>query len=457
MKDMTKGSPTRLILAFSLPILIGSLLQMTYSIADTRIVGTYLGDEALAAVGATTVLSFLFNGFFTGIANGFAIMTAQKFGAKDRKNVKASFAAALVMGLALAVLFVGITLLLLDPILNFLNVPAELYETAAGYIRIVLAGMVITMLYNVLIASARAIGDSITPLLTLTLSVLLNIIGDIVLLRYFHTGVWGAAAATVGAQAVTIVICAVYMLQKYDLFRITGEDIRDCNRGMLRFMLSTGLSMGCMNSLIGVGSLILQTAVNDLGSSYIVAQSTARKITEVLMSVFVSVGIAMATYCGQNFGARKYTRIRKGIRTGYWITCSWCIAVLLIVYTSAAWMVQAVTGSDDTVMIEAAVKYLRMDTILYVLVAVIFVQRNALQGVGDRITPLISSGIEMAGKIILTYTLVPAWGYDGVIWVEPIVWVVMILPLMKKMRDWNRRIDRKIRLGHESEASAQEE
>ncbi len=451
MKDMTKGSPARLILAFSIPILIGSLLQRTYSIVDTRIVGTYLGDEALAAVGATTVLNSLFNGFFTGIANGFAIMTAQKFGGKDYKNVKSSFAAALLMGFILSVLLIGLTLIFLDPILNFLNVPADLYDLAAGYIRIVLAGMIITMLYNVLIASARAIGDSVTPLLTLTLSVLLNILGDILLLGYFHTGVWGAAAATVGAQAVTIVICAVYLVQKYEVFRIGPEDIRSCNKGMARFMLGTGLSMGFMNSLIGIGSLVLQTAVNDLGNSYIVAQSVARKITEILMSVFSSVGIAMATYCGQNFGARKYSRIRKGIRTGYVLTCSWCLAVLLIVYTTAEWMVRAITGSSDPVMIEAAVKYLRIDTILYVLVAVIFVQRNSLQGVGDRITPLVSSGIEMAGKVILTFTLVPAFGYDGVIWVEPIVWIVMILPLMKSMRDWNRRIDRKIRLGHEAE------
>ncbi len=455
MKDMTKGPAARLILAFSLPILIGSLLQRTYSIVDTRIVGTYLGDDALAAVGATTVLNSLFNGFFTGIANGFAIMTAQRFGGKDFKNVKSSFAAALIMGAVLSVLLIGLTLLFLNPILEFLNVPADLYQDAAGYIRIVLAGMVITMLYNVLIASARAIGDSVTPLLTLTLSVLLNILGDLLLLGYFHTGVEGAAWATVLAQAVTIVICAVYLMQRYELFRIGPEDIRNCSGKMARFMLATGLSMGFMNSLIGIGSLILQTAVNDLGNSYIVAQSVARKITEILMSVFSSVGIAMATYCGQNYGAKQYARIRKGVRTGYAITCSWCLAVLLIVYTLAPVLVQGITGSSDPVMIEAAVKYLRIDSLLYVLVAVIFVQRNSLQGVGDRITPLISSGIEMVGKIILTFTLVPVFGYDGVIWVEPIVWIVMILPLIRSMRDLNRRLDRKIRLGHDAENGAE--
>lgn len=446
---MTKGSPAKLILTFSIPILLGSLLQMTYSIADTRIVGTYLGDEALAAVGATTALSSLVNGFLIGAANGFAIMIAQRCGAKDKKGVKASFAAALGLGLMMAVILIGITQLFLNPILHFLNVPESLYPVSSGYIRIVLAGMLITTIYNVLLASARAIGDSITPLLTLALSVLLNIIGDIVLLRYFHMGVRGAAIATVGAQAITIVICMIYLLQRYEVFRVGKEDFRNCTKGMIRMMIATGVSMGLMNSLIGLGSLILQTAVNDLGNAYIVAQSVARKITEVLMAVFVAVGHTMATYCGQNYGAKKYSRIRKGILAGYAITCSWCLAVLVIVYTSVSWMVQIITGSTDPVMVAAASKYLRMDSILYVLVAVIFVLRNSLQGIGDRITPLISSGIEMLGKVILTFTLVPALHYDGVIWVEPIVWVVMIIPLIKRMRDWNRRIDRKIRLGQE--------
>lgn len=218
---------------------------------------------------------------------------------------------------------------------------------------------------------------------------------------------------------------------------------------MMRSMLATGLSMGFMNSMIGIGSLILQTAVNTLGASYIVAQSVARKITEVLMAVFVAVGNTMAVYCGQNYGAGKFSRIRMGINAGYAITCSWCIGVLVIVYSSAALLVQLITGSTDPVMIDAAARYLRMDTILYVLVAIIFVLRNSLQGIGDRITPLVSSGIEMVGKIILTYTLVPAFLYEGVIWVEPIVWIVMILPLIRSMREWNRRIDRKIRLGKE--------
>ena len=199
-------------------------------------------------------------------------------------------------------------------------------------------------------------------------------------------------------------------------------------------MIATGLSMGLMSSLINIGSLILQTAINQLGSSYIVAQTAARKITEALMSVFVAMGQTLATYCGQNYGAGDYRRIKKGMHFGYILTCSWCIAVFGIVCLFSPSMIRMITGSNDMVMIQAAAKYLRIDCILYVLVAVIFVQRNSLQGIGDRITPLISSGIEMAGKIFLTYTLVPLLGYLGVILVEPIVWIIMIIPLIIKMR-----------------------
>jgi Na+-driven multidrug efflux pump len=207
---------------------------------------------------------------------------------------------------------------------------------------------------------------------------------------------------------------------------------------MMVTMMKTGLSMALMSCLISIGSFVLQTAINGLGNSYIVAQSAARRITEILMSVFVAIGHTMATYCSQNLGADRWDRIHEGMKAGYWITCLWCVLVLVIVYTLAPTLICMITGSSDLVMIHAATQYLRIDSILYVLVAVIFVQRNSMQGIGDTVTPLISSGIEMAGKIILAFTLVPALGYFGVILVEPIVWIVMIIPLILKVRTWER-------------------
>lgn len=438
MKDMTVGSPMRILIQFAIPILLGNLLQLTYTLIDTRIIGMFLGDHALAAVGATTQLSMLFIGFFIGLTNGFSIMTARNFGLKNYEKVRESFILSLLMGIGLVIFIVAVTLLFLDDILVFINVSGDLMADAGAYVRIIIAGMIVTMIYNVFLSSARAIGDSLTPLLTLCVSVCLNIVGDYLMIGVFHTGVWGAAAATVFAQGITLAVCAVYIFKKYHFFRVRKSDFKDMDVYMARSMLTSGLSMGLMSSLITIGSLILQTGINGLGNSYIVAQSVARQITNVLMSVFVAVGNAMATYCSQNYGAGNVERVRQGMKAGYLITCSWCVFVLVIVYSAAPLLIRIITGSSDAVMIDAASWYLRIDSILYILVAVIFVQRNSLQGVGDKITPLISSGIEMAGKVILTYTLVPVMGYFGVILVEPIVWIIMIVPLIIKVRKWEK-------------------
>ena len=438
MNDMTIGSPIKIITKFTIPILLGNLLQLAYNVIDMRLVGSFLGDRSLAAVGATAVMYTLFVGFFMGVANGFAVTTARYFGSKNMEKVHVAFVSSIVMGVVLSAGVSLLCLIFLSPIMQFLNVPENIFSESAGYIRIIIAGLVITMIYNVLLASARAIGDSITPLLTLFVSVGLNIFGDILFLGVLHTGVWGAAAATIASQAITAAVCCVYILNKYRFYRFRPADIRRMEQPMMVTMMKTGLSMAFMNSLISIGSFILQTAINDLGNSYIVAQSTARRITEILMSIFVAVGQTMATYCSQNLGADRWDRIHQGMKVGYWITCLWCIIVLVIVYTLAPTLIVLITSSSDAVMIHAADQYLRIDSILYVLVAIIFVQRHSMQGVGDTVTPLVSSGIEMIGKIILAYTLVPALGYFGVILVEPIVWIFMIIPLIWKVRKWEK-------------------
>lgn len=438
MNDMTIGSPIKIITKFTIPILLGNLLQLAYNVIDMRLVGSFLGDRSLAAVGATAVMYTLFVGFFMGVANGFAVTTARYFGSKNMEKVHVAFVSSIVMGVVLSAGVSLLCLIFLPPIMQFLNVPENVFSESAGYIRIIIAGLVVTMIYNVLLASARAIGDSITPLLTLFVSVGLNIFGDILFLGVLHTGVWGAAAATIASQAITAAVCCVYILNKYRFYRFRPADIRRMEQPMMVTMVKTGLSMAFMNSLISIGSFILQTAINDLGNSYIVAQSAARRITEILMSIFVAVGQTMATYCSQNLGADRWDRIHQGMKVGYWITCLWCIIVLVIVYTLAPTLIVLITSSSDAVMIHAADQYLRIDSILYVLVAIIFVQRHSMQGVGDTVTPLVSSGIEMIGKIILAYTLVPALGYFGVILVEPIVWIFMIIPLIWKVRKWEK-------------------
>ena len=311
MKDLTKGRPSVLILTFALPIFLANLLQLTYSLADTRIVGTFLGDSALAAVGATTTLSNLIVQFLMGMCNGFAIISAQCFGAKDMDRLRRSLGNSLVLGLLAAVVLTIGGLVFLQPILRFLNVPENLLNTATQYVSVIIAGLVVTLLYDVLAATLRAIGDTVTPLIVLAVSVVLNIGGDLLLIVVLHMGVLGAAVATVLSQLIAVVVCAVYLWEKYEILRIRVDDLKLQDAGMLRNMLSSGLSMGFMSSLVNIGTLTLQTSINKLGQNIIIAHTAARKISEIFMIMFSVFGQTMATYCGQNYGAGQFQRCRK--------------------------------------------------------------------------------------------------------------------------------------------------
>ena len=430
MKDLTKGKPSSLILAFALPIFLANLLQLTYSLVDTRIVGSFLGEDALAAVGATTTLSNLIIGFLMGLSNGFAIITAQKFGAKDFKGLKKSFAASLTLGTLIAVALTILGLVFLQPIMRFLNVPEALLPVAREYIFIIIAGLLATFLYDACAAALRALGDTITPLVILAISVALNIAGDLFFVLVLKAGVKGAALATVLAQLLAFVICWIYMVKRYELLRLGREDFRGQEAGMIKNMLGAGLSMGFMSSLVNIGSLTLQTAINKLGQDIIVAHTAARKISEIFMIMFTVFGQTMATYCGQNLGACSIDRVKKGIRLAILYTCIWCTLAIIASYTIGAWLVHMVTGSSNSVVIRNATNYLKFDTLFYYVTAVICVLRNAMQGLGDHVTPLVSSSLEMIGKIVIAATLVPWFGYTGVIVAEPLVWFIMVIPLV---------------------------
>lgn len=433
MKDLTKGKPSVLILTFALPIFLANLLQLTYSIVDTRIVGTFLGENMLAAVGATTTLSNLIIGFLLGLSNGFAIVTAQKFGAKDIRAVKKSFATAIILGVSTALVLTVAGLVFLHPILKFLNIPDELFKESASYISVIIAGLLATFLYDICAAVLRAIGDTITPLIILAISVALNVAGDIFFVVIVKAGVRGAAVATVLAQLIAFIVSAFYMVKKYDILRLSRTDFKGMESAMVKNMLGGGLSMGFMSSLVNIGSLTLQTAINKLGQDIIVAHTAARKISEIFMVMFTVFGQTMATYCGQNIGAGKVDRVKKGIRLSILYTCIWCTLVIIASYTIGGWLVYLVTGSSNDAVIVNATNYLKFDTVFYYVTAVICIVRNAMQGLGEHITPLISSSLEMIGKIIIAATLVPVMGYTGVIIAEPLVWFIMVIPLIVKI------------------------
>lgn len=432
MKDLTKGKPIRLILLFAVPLFVGQLFQLFYSLADTRIVGQTLGDEALAAVGATTTLSDMLLSFLNGLTNGFAIVIATCFGAKDERQMKKAMGGTILLGSCCAVVLSGLCLLNMSGLLKLLNISPELFAAARGYIGIVIAGLLAATLYNICAAMLRAIGDSFTPLLFLILAAFLNIAMDYGFILCLHTGVEGAAYATVIAQAVSAFLCFLYMRRKYPQLTLKKEDFKP-DMALYKKLFGAGLSMGFMTSLVGIGTMALQTSINTFGTDIIVAHTAARKISSIYMLPFSVMGTTLATYCGQNLGAGKYSRIRQGIRDAVLVTFVWCAGVIISAYTVAPWLIRTVTATQKKDIIDTASLYLRVNTPFYYVPTVICLFRNSMQGFGDNRTPVISSSLEMIGKVLIALLLAPAIGYYGIIVAEPIVWFIMVIPLVVNM------------------------
>lgn len=429
MKDLTKGKPLPLIAGFAIPILIGNLFQLFYNLADTRIVGSFLGDTALAAVGATGSLNSLVIGVMTGLTTGFAMIPARYFGAGDRDEVRRSVGAIFVLAVLTALTLTVLTVAFLPQILRLLNTPEHLLAQSAAYFRIILLGMLATMLYNASAATLRAVGDSVTPLIFLVLASVLNVGLDLLCVGVLHLGVQGAALATVAAQAMSVMCCLVYAHRKYAELWPHGADFR-VTRRMAAQLYGAGLSMALMYCLVNIGSVVLQGVINTFGEGIIVAHTAARRLTELFMLPMSVLGATMATYCSQNFGARRPDRIRKGLWQALCIAWTACVIVIVLSYTVVPLFIRMVTGTSNQQVIDTASLYLRVDTLFYFVAATISIVRNALQGVGDRWTPLISSGIELFGKLAVVLFLTPRLAYFGVIVAEPIVWILMVIPLI---------------------------
>lgn len=435
---MTKGKPLKVILSFAIPLYIGQLFQLCYSLIDTRIIGSVLGEESLAAVGSTSSLSDLLIEFINGMICGFGIIISTFWGAKDQNRVKKAIGGTIFLGIACTSLISIICLLLLPQILHILNVREQLLPEASNYLSIIIAGLIASTLYNICAAVLRAIGDSFTPLIFLIISNALNILLDYIGVYHLNLGVRGAAAATVISQLCSTVLCVLYMRKKYPWITCHKQDLKPEKEIYCR-LFPTGLSMGFMLSFVMLGSLALQTGINALGSDIIIAHTGARKITMIFLIPFFVLGTALATYCGQNLGARLYDRIKKGILDTILVSLGWCVVVLLIVFTLSPKMIQLVTASSEPEILNNATLYLKVNAIFYFLPAIICILRNSMQGFGDSKTPLLSSIIEFLGKILIACLLVPYIGYLGVIVSEPIVWAIMVIPLLIGMKNYNRQ------------------
>lgn len=432
MKDLTKGNPSKLILEFAIPIFVGNIFQLFYSLIDMRIVGSTLGNDALASVGATSTMNNLIVGFLIGLTNGFAVRVAQDFGAQDFKGLKKDVGGTLKLGILISALLTLISVSFLTPILRLLNMPESLMRQGTAYIRVILLGMTISMLYNICASVLRAMGDTITPLIFLVVSTVLNVGLDYLFILGFHTDVEGAAYATLIAQSVSVVLCLGYMYKKYSVLHLKMDDFK-LSREQIQKLLGSGLSMGFMQSFVSLGTVALQGAINTLGTNTIVAHTGARKVTELYMLPFSVLGMTMATYCGQNLGAGEIKRIKEGVHRALAACFVWCALVVGVTYTAAPILIQMVTATEIQEVVDTASWYLRVDTVLYFVTAVICIYRNALQGLGDHTTPILSSFIELIGKVLIAIWLTPKLRYLGIILAEPIVWCAMVIPLIIKM------------------------
>lgn len=427
-KEMTAGKPYKLILSFAVPMIIGNVFQQLYNMVDTVIVGKYVGVNALAGVGSTGAINFLVIGFALGVCSGFSIMIAQRFGAGDYSEMRKYISNSIYLCIAVAVILTTGTMLLTKPILTLMNTPDEIYDYAYKYIIIIFAGISATMFYNILSSILRAVGDSKTPLIFLGVSSVLNVGLDLLCIIAFDMGVAGAGVATVVSQGVSAILCLIYMRKNYDILRFEKGELKFEFQRSVR-LLSVGIPMALQFSITAIGSIILQSAVNSLGTSAVASVTAASKIQTVAVGPMESLGITMATYCGQNRGAGKYTRIRVGIRQSLVMSMIYCVASALAVSFLGGAMTVLFVSSNQTSpeelkeIIGLSVKYLRVNGLFYPVLGVLFILRNALQGMGYSILPMMAGVSELAARTLVVFALVSSYGYIAACLASPVAWI----------------------------------
>lgn len=427
--SLTEGNIIKGLVYFAIPLFLSMLFQTLYNTVDTVIIGHYLGDSALAAVGATAaIFELIVMGFGNGIGTGFGIVIARFFGSKDEYNLKKSVATSLVWGVIISLALTAIFLLLLPTLLSIINTPADIIEDALSYIRIIAMFSIITIFYNLGSSMLRSIGDSITPFIVLLFSSVINVILDILCITTFGLGIRGAAIATVIAQALSTVLCAYFVLKKAKIL-IPSKEHFVFDKDLLMDMLGQGFSMAMMSSIVSVGSMILQAGINGFGTSIIAGHTAARKMGSMLMLPVLTFGISISTFVSQNKGAKQPDRISQGIRFTNQFGLIMSIAMGLMVFFFGSLFIQWISGSSNAEVIQTGSQYLKINVPFYCILCPLLTYRNALQGLGKKIIPLISSVIEFVGKIIFTFLIIPPLGYFGVCICEPVIWIVMTVQL----------------------------
>lgn len=427
-QDFLNGPIFMPMLRFAIPVFFSILFQQLYNTVDTLIVGRTLGETALAAIGAVVPIYDLLIGFALGFGNGLAIVTARCYGAGDEKMLKKSVAASVVIGVAVVAALTIWSQIIMIPLLRILHTPSEVIGEAYGYISVITRFTLVMFAYNLCAGMLRAVGNSLMPLVFLIISSLANILLDYVFIAILHRGLKGAAEATVIAQSISVCLCLVYIARAVPMI-IPKKKHFNADMRLYREMTAQGLSMGFMNCFVSAGSVILQSGINGLGYLIIAAHTSARRIYQFCMIPSIAMMQTVNTFVSQNYGARKPERIRRSMKYSYLYTAALTVIITVLVWSFAPYMIRWISGSDETKVLENGMLYLRIVSPCYVILGLLNNTRTALQSIGEKILPVLSSVIELFGKIIFSAVLVPRFHYIAVIVCEPVIWCLMVAEL----------------------------
>lgn len=440
-KDMTTGSPSKMIFNFTMPIFIGNIFQQFYNMADTVIVGKFVGNAALAAVGACGTLAFLIIGFLQGVTAGFTVVTAQHYGAGNMKAMRKSVASGAVLTLIVSVILTVLSMVSMSKVLHLMNTPSDMYGEAYGYIMVLCGGIIAQALYNYLASVLRALGDSKRPLYFLVIAALLNIVLDLVFIIIFRLGAAGAAYATVIAQGISGVLCLFYIAKMVPTLHLHKEDW-EMDGNLIGWQLKIGLPMAFQYSITAIGTIVVQSCLNILGSTAAAGFAAASKIEQVFSQAYVALGTTMATYCAQNMGAGKYTRIRKGFRSATLIGFIYAIVTGAIIFFGGKYMtVFFVSENLDQIMSYVDI-YLRCVSVSFLPLVIVNLYRNGIQGMGYGLLPMTAGIAELIGRSGAALIASHFGSYMGICLASPAAWVlagtlliVMYFKIMKGKKD----------------------
>lgn len=427
--DLIHGPIFKSLVIFAIPLLISNIFQQLYNTVDTMIVGQYLGDVSLAAIGSCAAIYDLLVGFALGIGNGLSIVTARSYGSKDETLLKKSVASSIVIGIIVSVVLTLIGLVFLRPLLNILNTPIEIIDEAYSYMFFIVLFIIVMFAYNLCAGLLRAIGNSMMPLIFLIISSVLNVGLDILFITQFQMGIRGAAVATVISQGISVILCIIYIIKKTRVLLPEKKHFQ-MDKDLYRELLGQGFSMGLMSCIVSAGSVILQYGINNLGYLIIAGHTAARKLYMFFNMPFTAMALAISTFVSQNKGANQKDRIKKALRYAYIYDIVGAAIVTCIILLFGSSLVKLISGSSKEVVLHNGTLYLTIVGPFYAVLGILMQTRYALQGIGQKLLPLISSVIEFFGKIIFVIFLIPRFQYMAVIFCEPVIWCVMTVQLV---------------------------